>query len=284
MAAPKLTVLNFSGGHQSSWLLWELLLGLQPIPENFVVLRADPGMENEQTYRYCNDMEVRCLRAGIEIHRVSGPSLYDDLVSLPTTRPSRFDNPPYWTKNRKTGKRGMLKQKCTQVYKIAPMDRAIRRLLHDKFGTSLVSRRIGTGTVEKWIGFTADEQERVNKCVSKQKYVTFRFPLHERGLKKEDTAALYKKHNVPEPPRSVCNACFANGVQTFKEMHDNRPSDWAQAVAVDEAVRDLGFMGVKDEVFVSGTLLPLAELARRGFLLDDDGDDDGSCDSGHCFL
>jgi hypothetical protein len=284
VSAPLLTVLNFSGGHQSSWLLWEIILELVPRPPNFVVMRADPGMEDRRTYEYCNMMEVKCLIAGIEIHQAPGPNLYQDLVALPTTRPSRFDNPPYWTKDRKTGKRGMLKQKCTQIYKIAAMDRLIRRLLNEKHGISLVTRRPGNRIVEKWIGFTADEADRVEKCVSKQKYVYFDFPLHRRGLAKADTAELYRKHDVPEPPRSVCNACFANGVQTFKEMHDERPEDWAQAVAVDNAVRDLTFMGVNDEVFVSSTLLPLEELARRGFVIDDDGDEDGSCDSGHCFI
>ena len=284
MMMPLMTVLNFSGGHQSSWLLWEIILGLVNKPSCFVVLRADPGMENENTYRYCADMEARCRAAGIEVHTAAGPNLYEDLVALPARRPSRFDNPPYWTKSKDTGKRGMLLQKCTQVYKIAAMDRFSRKLLHDKHGVSTVTKRIPAGAVEKWIGFAADEADRVAKCVSSQKYVSFRFPLAERNLTRNDIAALYKKYSVPEPPRSVCNACFANGVAAFKDMHDNRPRDWAQAVAVDNAVRDLSSIGVRDEVYVSSTLVPLVELAKRNFVIEDDGDEDGSCDSGHCFI
>ncbi len=176
----------------------------------------------------------------------------------------------------------MLKQKCTRIYKIAAMDREIRKILFDVHGVSMKTRRPGRNIVEKWIGFDADEVARIQP--SSQKYVYFRYPLIELCVTHTMLLRFFAEYKVPEPPRSVCNACFANGVQTFKLMFYERPADWAQAVAVDDAVRDLSCIGVKDEVFVSNTLLPLRELARRNFVVDDDGDEDGSCDSGHCFI
>lgn len=278
---PLLTVLNYSGGKQSSALLWMVLRGDLPRPESFLVLNANPGMENSGTYQYTDMMRVECARAGIEFITAPGPDLFYDLISVGTA--TRVDNPPYWTKSAK-GKQGRLKQKCTAFYKVAPMDRVIRRVLEERFGISQKSKRLPEGCVEKWIGFTLDEVSRMKP--SSQKYVQFTYPLIDLGMGNEATLRYLTDNDLPVPPRSVCNACFANGLQTFKEMHDNRPADWAQAVLVDEAVRDLSGVGVGDPVFVSKTMIPLRELAERGFDLSDETEDaDGfSCDSGHCFV
>lgn len=276
---PLLTVLNFSGGKQSSALLWMVLLGELPKPDNFIVLNANPGMENSGTYEYVSMMFTKCRNAGIDAWTVEGPDLYEDLLELPHTNRTRIDNPPFWTKDGR-GKLGRLMQCCTKHYKIAPMDRAIRIVLEERFGISRKSSHLGEGIVEKWIGFAADETSRVKPPA--QKYVRFRYPLIEMGMTTEDVAKFFDENNLPVPPRSVCNACFANNVAYFKEMHDNRPGDWAQAVAVDNAIRDMTKFGVKYEAFVSKTLLPLEELAARNFQVED-ADEEGGCHSGYCF-
>lgn len=276
---PTLTVLNFSAGKQSSALLWMLILGHIPIPENFIALRADPGMENSETYDYAEMMTSRCREVGIEVHVAPGPNLYEDLVNL-DSEVARLDNPPYWTRDEK-GSIGRLRQKCTRFYKIAPMDRFIREYLHEHHGISQKAKRLGEGIVEKWIGFSLDEAPRIKP--PKRKYIRFRYPLIEFELTKDDIVEYYAAFDLPIPPRSVCNACFANGLGTLKEMYENRPLDWLQAVEVDEAVRDLSQIGVTDDVFVSHTGKPLKQLAKEGFTEGVDKDE-WSCDSGYCFV
>lgn len=66
-----------------------------------------------------------------------------------------------------------------------------------------------------------------------------------------------------------------------------RPEDWEQAVRVDRSIRDMSAWGVDQTAFVSRTTMPLEELARRGFDVSgelEDDDDDYSCDSGFCFV
>jgi len=276
----KLTVLNYSGGRQSACLLWMLMNGDLPMPNPFVVLNADPGMENSQTYKYNLAMERECEKAGIEYVTCPGPNLYEDLINLPHTKATRMDNPPYWTKS-EAGKRGRLPQKCTQHYKIAPMDREIRRQLERRFNISQKSKRLGEAIVHKWIGFSFDEVSRLSR--PGQNYVAFRFPLIEERMDKQAVLQYFLDRGIPIPPRSVCNACFANGTSTFRDMYENRPEDWEQAVAVDEAVRNWRQIGVRDEVYVSATLTPLRELPRKGFLMEEDDADNYSCDSGYCF-
>jgi hypothetical protein len=279
---PYLTVLNFSGGKQSSCLLWMILRGNLPKPKNFVVLNADPGMENSETYKYVEMMFDECKKHGIYAATVDGPNLYEDLVNLSNTKKRRIDNPPYWTLDERN-KVGRLRQKCTQVYKIAPMDRAIRAILAARFGISMKSKNIGHGIVEKWIGFSYSECHRIKP--SKQKYVRFEYPLIDLKMKNEDVIRYFIDNDLPLPPRSVCNACFANGLDTFRDMAANRPDDYEQACKVDDAIRDLTQINVKDKCFVSRTMKPLRELKKDLLSNDEHGDldDKWSCDSGYCF-
>lgn len=279
MTEPLLTVLNYSGGSQSSGILWMVLLGHIKIPNNFVVLNADPGMENSETYLYTERMRRMCFDKGITFVTVDGPNLYKDILNLKNTDADRFDSPPYWTKSSE-GKKGRLKQKCTQVYKIAPMDRWIRRYLEGFHGIPVTSKRLPPECVHKWIGFSLDELHRVSD--PSQKYVRFVYPLIELGMTKQDVLAFFASIGEKQPPRSVCNACFANNADYFREMKKDRPADFAQAVAVDDAVRDWTQIGVKESVYVSDLLVPLRDIdsTNSSFL---EGEE-WSCDTGHCFL
>jgi hypothetical protein len=272
-----LTVLNFSGGRQSTAILHMVLRGeIEVDRDAFIVLTADPGMEAASTYNHVAIMHDRCRDAGIHAVTVPGPNLYEDLLSPP---PTRIDSPPYWTKN-PDGSRGRLMQKCTRHYKVAPMDRYIRRLLEDRHGIPVVRRRLPAAIVEKWIGFSYDEVMRIKP--PRRKYITFRYPLIDLKMGNAQVGQYYHDIGEPVPARSVCNACFANGRDAFVEMQ-NRPDDWRQALLVDDAIRR-GIPGVNHPCFVSKTLLPLVDLVAtpaQGRLF---GDQDGwSCDSGYCF-
>lgn len=275
----KLTVLSFSGGTGSGCIAEMVLNGDLKVDGPFIAVSADPGMEDERTYRYLNYMSRRFADAGIE-HITVRRNLYQELLDLKTSGATRFDLPPYWTKNRKTGKRGRLLQLCTQQYKIAPMDAAIRDYLHTEFGISRVSRRLGNNVVRKFIGFSRDEALRVKEA--KQKYVYFQYPLIALGMTKTDIKEYYNARLLAMPPRSVCSACFANDLAYFKSMYLDRPANWAQAVRIDDEVRDLSQVGVRDEVYVSSSLIPLRDLPARDFK-SDRKEPDKECHSGYCF-
>ena len=278
------TVLNYSAGKQSQCLLWIVLNGEIECPDPFLVLNADPGMENSETYRHIEEMRERCRDAGIEMHTVPGPNLYRDLVQLRTTKKSRLDNPPYWIKKPNT--KGQLRQKCTSKYKIEPMDRFLREWLREKYG--IPSKGRVAGYVEKWIGFTRDEAIRIKP--SPRQYIRFRYPLIELNMNKGDVMRYYMDRGLEIPPRSVCNACFANAPGHYRDMAKNRPKDWQQAVEVDESIRDLSQIGVVEgPAYVSDRLIPLKQLEKEGFrsrqmsLFGDDAEM-YSCDGGYCFV
>jgi hypothetical protein len=275
------TQLSFSGGTGSGALLEMVLRGDIERPRNFIVIRANPGMENSETNTYVQYMAARLAAAEIPFIEVKR-NLLQGLLGLKASRRTRFDLPPFWTRNRETGKRGQLTQKCTKWAKIGPMDAACRTWMQSTLGISSKTKRLGKDLVTKWIGFSADEWHRIKE--DKREYITLDYPLITLNMDKPKVIQYFLDKGAWLPPRSVCNACFANDVAHFRQMHDARPEEfWGEAVAVDEAIRDLTCVGIRDECFVSSTLIPLRELAARAFQAEE-GSGDARCHSGHCFV
>jgi hypothetical protein len=303
----RLKVLNFSGGRQSSLLAWKVIRGEFERPD--VIMTANPGMEAKASLDYVELIQAEAAKVGIPAYTVPGPNLYESIVNLkemthlvcaecrkPRSRFSnkpckcgcdktiliqvtRFDTPAYYTQGDNGGREGKLTQRCTKQFKIAPMNRACRRELADRLDIS-GGMRIPPGTVEKWIGFSASEVHRIKPPI--ERWSCFRYPLIEMGMTNGDVVKWFNDTGVPMPPRSVCNGCFANSPEYFKEMHDSRPEDWAQAVAVDDAIRNWTQIGVKKPVYVLRSCISLRELAARNFVDEKRGEGD-SCDSGYCF-
>lgn len=276
-----LTVLNFSGGTGSGCLMEMVLNGDLLVPEEFFVCCADPGMENAETYDYVAVTQDRCEKQNIEFHIIKTNLFSEMLSTIQNKESTRFDFPPFWTKNRISGKRGRLLQKCTSAYKIAPMDRLVRKVLERRLGISHKSKNIGQDIVRKWIGFSFDELLRIKEA--KQKYVRLEYPLIKLRMKKLDIALYYQKIGKKLPPRSVCNACFANDIPHFKKMYHERPFDFSQAVAVDNAIRDLTQFGITDECYVSYSLISLTDLVEMDFNVKENKKE-LDCHSGYCFV
>lgn len=272
--------LSYSGGKASQLLVEMLLRGDLKSPVPIVITNADPGMEDIRTYLIVADTERRCKEAKIPFLRAY-VNLYEGLLNAKRSGASRFDFPAFYTKNRVTGKIGMMTQRCTKWCKIAPMDRLARRWLHSKFGISAESRRIGNKILCKWIGFSLDETTRI-KDHPIPKYVCFDYPLAAMGFTDEKILAKYAEYKMTPPPRSVCAGCFANDETYFKEMWEHRPQNWDQAVRIDEEIRDLSQFGMHDECYVYAGCIPLTELARLGF--PKITKQTHKCHTGHCFI
>lgn len=282
MIEPILTTLSYSAGTQSNVILEMMARGDIPIPKKMAVVNANLGMEDERSQDFVTNAKIICAKLGIPFLDSNGPNLYQDLTTFKDRGLIRLDNPPYWTRNRLTGKVGRMKQKCTRYYKIAPMRRVLRGYLNTEFGVSLTTKRLPK--VETWIGFSFDEQDRVKGCKSDVKFITLRFPLVELGMTKAKVTGYYMNHGIQIPPRSVCCACYANGLAYFEDMYFNRPDDWDKAVAVDEAIRDMTQVGIKDEVFVSSSMIPLKDLPDLDFKKQDADYKEYRCNSGVCFV
>lgn len=225
--SPLLTVLNYSCGRQSHRIARGLLNGEIPFPKKLLVLSADPGNEHKDTIRIRDKTLAEFRERGIHALVAPGPKMLEDLKERKAAGATRIDNSALWTESG-----GQSPQKCTRYYKIAPMDRAVRAYLAFHMGVRYPRRN----SVERWVGFSWDEQSRCKPM--QQGYQQVRWPLIEMGETKEDIIEWYKRTGEEMPPPSVCNHCWANGTNTFKRIYETDPVGFERAIEFDENSRD----------------------------------------------
>ena len=190
----------------------------------------------------------------------------------------------------------MGRRQCTHQYKLEPVNRKIRELL----GAAPPDfARVPKGArAEQWIGFSAEEIGRVNDRAPG--YLDVKFPLIDLGMDRKACQRWLTRHGWTSVAKSACIGCPYNGNRMWRDLRDNRPAEWADAVAFDRAIRNghdhgAAFVG---EAFLHRSMMPLDQAPidqvtakeRREDeadllgLIEEDGDPDGcspyACRSG----
>lgn len=277
--------LSLGAGVQSSALLMLSAEGV--LPKIDAAIFADTGWEPDAVYTHLDWLEREIAKpAGIPIYRVSNGNLRDDALD-----PNQMRSVPAFTLG-PNGERGKQNRKCTQQYKLRPILEQVRLLLGATVGEELPCRycdgtgeRIapwrekrgetevgpcsvcdGLGTIsrvgqppadawaEQWIGFSTDEIERVSNrgdtCYSKSRY-----PLLELDMSRIQCEAYLAHRGCTTVTKSACNGCSFHGNRHWRDMRDNDPKSWADAVDFDRAYR-IG-AGMKHQRFLHISCLPL---------------------------
>jgi hypothetical protein len=142
---------------------------------------------------------------------------------------------------------------------------------------------------EQWIGFSTDEIHRVNDNDGVS-YVRKRYPLLDLGMDRSACERWLRSRGWVDVVKSACVFCPFHGNKQWRDMRDNRPAEWADAVAFDAAIRRGGSrdLPLNGEAFLHRSRVPLALApidrvtsaewrGRQGDLFDlhEDGDSDG---------
>ncbi len=202
----------------------------------------------------------------------------------------RYASVPYFVRN-PDGTEGMGRRQCTSEYKLAPINRKVRELL----GASPPDfRRVPKGRIaEQWIGFSTDEIGRVSDH-DRVSYIIKRYPLLELGMDRKACQRWLERRGWTSVTKSACIGCPYHGNRQWRDLRDNHPDEWADAIAFDAAIRKGGSRGLplNGEAFLHRSRVPLAQApidrvtsaewkSRQGDLLDElaeiaeDGDPDG---------
>ena len=115
----------------------------------------------------------------------------------------------------------MLRRQCTHRWKVQPLRRWLQ------------ANRNGA-QVEQWLGISLDEFQRMKD--SDVKYCVNRWPLIERRMTRLDCITWLDRHSIEIPPKSACTFCPFHSIAEWRRIRQT-PEDWAEAVAVDEAIR-----------------------------------------------
>lgn len=153
-------------------------------------------------------------------------------------------------------RRGMGRRQCTSEYKLGPINRKVRELLG---AAAPEYRRVPRGRVcEQWIGFSLDELTRVSDR-NEVSYITKRYPLIDLGMTRDDCKRWLRRAGWTSVEKSACIGCPYHGNRQWRDLRDNRPDEWADAVAFDAAIRKGGARGLPlhGQAFLHQSRVPL---------------------------
>ena len=238
-----LRVISLGAGVQSTTLALMAAHGeIGPMPD--CAIFADTGWEPAAVYDH-----LRWLRSDnmlpFPVHVVAAGDIRADAIAKVNSTGQRFASIPWFTLDRH-GKRGMGRRQCTKEYKLRPIQREIVRLLGGKRPA---------GGAEVWVGISMDEVVRMKP--SRVRYVVNRWPLIERRMSRRDCLTWLSAKGYPQPPRSSCIGCPFHSDAEWRALRA-RPDEWADAVAIDEAIRHQP--GLRAMQYMHASCVPLADV------------------------
>ncbi len=247
---PGLTVLSLGAGVQSTTLALMSVEGI--LPRVDVAIFADTGWEPRAVYDHLDRLDATLTAAGIPLTRISNGNLRADTLNGP------YLHLPVFVRGA-GGDASMVRRQCTGDYKTDPIRRHVRELLgarRSKRGAVLTPP--AGAVAEQWIGFSIEEVWRINDAHA-PRYMRNRYPLIDLGMSRSNCQAWLARRGWQAVPKSACVVCPFHGNRMWRELRDNHPDEWAQAVADDEAIRARDYRGIKQPPYLHRSLLPLAQ-------------------------
>jgi len=218
------------------------------LPPLDVVMTADTGWERARTY-WIRDFYTEWLRTrGVRVEVVKHGNVRE-------LGGKRHMHMPLWTERTEDFSGGPLSRECSRYFKVRPARRALRKLLG--FDPSKPPAP-PAGAIEQWIGFSIDEWERMKD--SPVQYIKSRFPLIEKRLSRNDCLDYLESKGLPIPIKSACVGCPYRLPSEWLKMQQEAPTEFADAVAFDESIRELDLDGLEaTRLYVYKHRVPLAE-------------------------
>lgn len=261
-------MISLGAGVQSTTMLLMALHGeFGDLPD--AAIFADTGYEPKAVYNhlasliahvspYChypNATEKFQGEMVIPIHIVGRGNLRADIKRAKQEDHSMYVSLPLYTKADHGG-RGVLRRQCTREYKIAPILAHERKMLGLRKGQRIRGNEV---VLEQWIGISLDEVQRMKPSLEAWK--RHRFPLIEKRMTRWSCIQWLEKHGYPEPPKSACIGCPYHDNRYWRDMRDNRPDEWADAVDFDKMIRRMP--RVRAENYIHSSAMPLDEVDLR---------------------
>lgn len=221
--------------------------GTLPMPD--LAIFADTGWEPKAVYDHLDRLEAALP---YPVVRVSNGSLRQGLMD----EGARFAAIPYHTVNPLTGEHGLGRRQCTSEYKLNP----IRRYLREALGAKSPNyRSVPRGNVAtQWVGFSTDEVHRANRVKDADGvlYLDVEYPLLDLGMSRKDCERWLKARGWTTT-KSACIGCPFHGNAAWRDMRDNDPASWNDAVLVDKRIRERDMRGLVNTPYLHRSRVPL---------------------------
>jgi len=245
-----LHVLSLGAGVQSTTMALMAAHGeIKPMPD--VAIFADTGAEPRAVYAH-----LTWLRSGnvlpfpVVVVR-HGEGLKAEILGTAQGKSRNDGRPPFFVRA-PDGSTGMLRRQCTQDYKLDPIRREVRRMLADR------SLKLRPGVVSQWVGISLDEAHRM--APSRVQYIETRWPLIEARMSRHDCLRWLERQGYPQPPKSACTFCPFRRDHEWRKLRDTDQDAWADAVAVDIAIRSTDYRRLVGEAYIHRSCVPLGDV------------------------
>jgi len=254
---------NSGGGTQSTAIAALIVQGRLPKPDIAVI--ADTERERSTTWNYLDQVVLPALQSvGVDLVRVP-KSAYSDKDLLGGAAGDTLLIPAFTDKGNDIGK---LRTFCSAEWK---------RDVVRRYCTTVHGVKAATN----WIGYSTDELGRALKAQAATKNQgkwQVDFPLIRLGLSRSNCIALVEGMGWPTPPRSSCWMCPNHHMNEWREIKAD-PRDWAKVVQFDRELRQLDA-----NAWLTDQPLPIEQVDFHDSQEVLFGREDGSCESGMCFL
>jgi len=243
-------IISLGAGVQSSTMALMAAAGeITPMPE--CAIFADTHGEPSAVYAWLDWLEKQLP---FPVLRVSS----GDLPALIGVKPNgkyQYMPLPAFVAG-KDGRASLLNRSCTRDFKITPIRRKVRELV------GLTGKRSPPeAVVSQWIGISADEEQRAKP--GREAWCAHRWPLLELRMTRLHCLEWMTAHGYPAPPKSSCTFCPFHDDSQWRELQKD-PAGWAQAVEIDERIRDLrAGQRTAPAVFLHRSLKPLREVVFK---------------------
>ena len=241
--------ISLGAGVQSSVMALMASRGeIGPMPDCAVF--ADTQWEPESVYTHLEWLEKQL---SFPVYRVTHGDIRE--ISLQTLEGIRAPSMPVFID---TDKGGISRRQCTLEFKIMPIKSMVKELIGYKKG-----QKIKKGTqVECWMGISRDEIQRMKD--SNDHWVVNRWPLIEKRMSRNDCGVWFKEYYPDRVlPKSASIGCPYRSDQSWRNMKDNDPTSWIDAVDFDKSLRsgERNAFGMKSPVYLHSSMTPLGEVS-----------------------
>lgn len=249
-----------------------LMSSLGIIPRFDVSIFADPGREKKETYKYLEWLvDWQKKNDGIPLLVVpSKGNLYNDLINGTNSTGNRFASIPAYTKEEGDSKEGMLRRQCSDEYKIAVINAAIKRLYGKKGKQRYPKTYI-------YIGFTLEECDRMKTNDIKELINVFPFcnyafsknygikqqNYHEYlgfSYRRSDCTNWLIKNGFPVPPKSSCTFCPYQSDMEWLTLKTEDPEEFQDVAVLDRKFRNSTKKGVTKPIYLHRSCMPIDEI------------------------
>lgn len=202
------TVISFSGGRTSAYMLWRVLQANEGMPSDAIVCFANTGKEEEATLDFVHQCEINW---GVPIVWLEYRAEKPRFAVLNYQSASRNGEPFEMLIEKKKYLPNMVARFCTQELKVLTIDRYLKSKGIDEYIT--------------FVGVRADEPRRVAKIRSQNDKFC---PLAEDGITEGVVWDFWNKNvfdlKLPKVSgASNCDLCFLKGVGIIKSLITEKP-------------------------------------------------------------